>query len=122
MCSRAHEREHSFKQANVVFTGLTCEMVVSSACILGLRRNVPSEVMWMGAEGAGPCPVITPPSAKGVFIWDEGLLGYVFTYVGWHFHWVGALAAGDPWGPRGDQPLSARSVHLFPCHLCPPGT
>ena len=122
MCSRAHEREHSFKQANVVFTGLTCELVVSSACILGLQRNEPSEVMWMGAEGAGPCRVITPPPAKGVFQRHHGQCRAGLPHERGHVPWVRALAAGDPWGPRGDQPLSARSVLLFPCHLCPPGT
>ena len=125
--SHFHESAHGFKQVNVVLTRLTCEPTVSSACVLGLRRNVPSAVMWVRAEvwmpeeGARQCPVITPPPAKGVFQRHHGQCRAGLPHERSHVPWVRALAAGDPWGPRGDQPLNARSVHLFPCSLCPPG-
>lgn len=75
----------------------------------------------MPEEGAGPCPVITPPPSKGVFQRHHGQRRAGLPHERSHVPWVRALAAGDPWGPRGDQPLSARSVHLLPCLSCPPG-
>lgn len=73
------------------------------------------------AEGAGQCPVVTPPPAAGVFQRHHGQRRAGLPHERSHVPWVRAVAAGHPRRPRGDQPLSTRSVHLLPSQSCPPG-